>query len=212
MIGPVFFRLIQTSVNYGFKKALFFALGVSSSDWVYALLAYFGLSSLLENVTIVFWMGKIGGAVLMVLGLTSLYSAFKKDKPGFQIKNKKNFLSTSTYLQGFLINIFSPLVIFFWVAIVTLGRVKFSISENELIYYLGGALTTILVMDVLKSFLADKIRNLLTPRFISVMNGVVGAALLSFGISLLFVKLNDISTEEMMDKISLVTRLSKTLI
>ncbi|MEM7550105.1 MAG: LysE family translocator [Bacteroidota bacterium] len=201
MTGPVFFRLIQTSVNYGFRKALFFSFGVSFSDWIYATLAYFGLSSLLENEQVVFWMGKAGGGVLIALGISSLFTAFRRKAIEYEV-GAKGFFSGNTFLQGFLINIFSPFVIFFWVAIVTLGRVRFNIIDAELVYYLLGALSTILIMDTLKSYLADKIRNILTPKFLSIVNIIIGIALLVFGFSLLFISLDDISTQEMMDNMS----------
>ena len=73
--GPAFFSLIQTSVQKGFKRAIFLAIGISLSDVCFASLALMGVSSLLEDPKIKLWIGLIGSIVLLAYGL---YNWFKK--------------------------------------------------------------------------------------------------------------------------------------
>ena len=45
LIGPVFFTIIQTSIERGFWSGVFVAIGVSFSDALYILVSYLGLDS-----------------------------------------------------------------------------------------------------------------------------------------------------------------------
>jgi threonine/homoserine/homoserine lactone efflux protein len=47
-------------------------------------------------------------------------------------------------------------------------------------------LITVLATDIAKAFLADKLRKLITHRFLMIMNVVIGVFLIGFGIRLLW--------------------------
>ncbi|MER3328667.1 MAG: hypothetical protein RIF34_03735, partial [Candidatus Kapaibacterium sp.] len=50
-----------------------------------------------------------------------------------------------------------------------------------LILFLISLLTTVLVTDVAKAYLADKLRRLVTSRLMKIMNVVLGIVLIIFG-------------------------------
>ena len=62
--GPAFFKLIQTSLEKGFKPAAFIAAGIAVSDFIYVVLVYSGISSIIENDTFKFSLGAGGGCLL----------------------------------------------------------------------------------------------------------------------------------------------------
>jgi threonine/homoserine/homoserine lactone efflux protein len=194
LTGPVFFKLVQTSINHGFSKGIYFALGVSTSDAIYALLAFFGLSTLLENESFVFWMGKIGGTVLIIFGAVSIWKAIKaSDIPA--MNPRRSWFKGNFYLQGITINFLSPAVIFYWMGIIAVGRLQFSIQEEDIPFFLMGTLITILTMDTLKSYLSDRLRTYLTDRILTRLNFLIGILLIGFGIRMLFLKMSDINPE-----------------
>ena len=45
MIGPVFFALVNTSLDHGFKQSAILAFGVFLSDLVYVLVTNFGVQA-----------------------------------------------------------------------------------------------------------------------------------------------------------------------
>ena len=45
LIGPVFFTIIQTSIERGFRNGVFVAMGVSLSDILYVAICYCGYFS-----------------------------------------------------------------------------------------------------------------------------------------------------------------------
>jgi threonine/homoserine/homoserine lactone efflux protein len=63
--GPVFFLLIQTSVQKGIPQALFFDLGVLLSDLFYIIISFFGASVILGNEHYQDLIGIVGGLILV---------------------------------------------------------------------------------------------------------------------------------------------------
>jgi threonine/homoserine/homoserine lactone efflux protein len=198
LMGPVFFKLVQTSMNHGFKNGVRFALGISFSDSIYALLAYLGLASIIQKPEILFWLGKAGGTVLVLFGVSSIISAIRGHE---MIKERRNrFFKDNFFLQGLTINILSPAVIFYWMGIVTVGKVRFDIPESQIHLYLIGILSTILTFDFLKSYLAHRLKSILTAKFVRNLNFIVGALLIFFGITLFF-QVGELSEPEILKNI-----------
>jgi threonine/homoserine/homoserine lactone efflux protein len=52
-------------------------------------------------------------------------------------------------------------------------------------YFFAGVLTTILIADVSKAFLANRLRKIITTRFLLIMNRTVAVILFAFGVRLL---------------------------
>jgi threonine/homoserine/homoserine lactone efflux protein len=49
LVGPVFFTIIQTSVERGFWSGVVVSLGVSVSDILYVAICYFGVVQFINN-------------------------------------------------------------------------------------------------------------------------------------------------------------------
>jgi threonine/homoserine/homoserine lactone efflux protein len=198
LTGPVFFKLVQTSMNHGFRNGIYFALGISFSDAIYALLAYLGLASIIQSPEILFWLGKAGGSVLVLFGISSIVTALRGKN---MIKEKRSrFFKDNFFLQGLTINFLSPAVIFYWMGIITVGKVRFEITENQLHLYLIGILVTILSFDFMKSYLADRLKSLLTATFVRNLNLLVGVILIFFGVTLFF-QVGELSEPEILKNI-----------
>ncbi|MFH6982888.1 LysE family translocator [Marinoscillum sp. 108] len=187
--GPGFFALLQTSVQKGFKKAIFLALGISLSDVLYVALAIMGLASLLEKPTARMWMAIVGTVVLIAYGL---YSWFKKPKIYQEKQEADTELSYLKYmLKGFVLNGFNPFIVIFWLGIIGLVAVNYDYSSGEQIYFFVGVLTTILVSDITKAFIAYRLRAMVTPKKILILNRSVGVILILFGIQMIYFLFNN---------------------
>ena len=181
-LGPVFFLLIQTSIEKGFKKAAFTALGVSLADLIFVVLIMKGMASVLEQPAIKFWAGIIGVTLLIVFGL---YSFFKKPQLGkASIKAVPDSYSKSL-ATGLLFNLFNPSSIFFWLSLVSIVQINFGYSGNQKMQFFSGVLLAIISTDLTKSYLADKLKRFSTVRAVSFLNKVVGVILVGFGVVLL---------------------------
>ena len=185
LIGPVFFTLLQTSVEKGFFYGVMVAIGVSLSDLLYVAICYLGLINLVNNPANRVYLAYGGGAILILFGAyhifikarsKSMFKATAKEKGAFRYM-----------LKGFIINGFSPAVLFFWVGTISLVSVDFGYAEGRDFYiFFGAVLATVLLTDILKAFLSDKLRSLVTNRFMSISNIVLGIVLIVFGLRLMW--------------------------
>lgn len=181
--GPVFFALIQISVEYGFVSAMFFAAGVFISDLLCILLAYLGASQLLDSEQNKMIIGVAGGCILVVFGMLNIFK--KKQGEGKDLhlgKVNKPLLA----VKGFLINTFNPFVIIFWLGVVSLGTTKYQFTPVKTFTFLCGILGTVLITDIIKSYIAIKIRKILNPETLLLVNRIAGVIIVLFGLSLVY--------------------------
>src|SRR5688572_5531288 len=78
LIGPVFFTLLQTSIERGFSSGVFVAIGISLSDSFYIFISYFGLTKFMEATNFRHYMAYGGGVILMLFGLYYLFVKSRK--------------------------------------------------------------------------------------------------------------------------------------
>lgn len=183
-LGPGFFALIQTSVQKGFKKAVLLAVGISISDVVYVILAIMGVASLLESRNVRMWMAIFGTVLLVTYGI---YSWFKKPRVYQNEIESQTDLGYLKYIaKGFLLNGFNPFIVVFWLGIIGLVAVNYDYSDRGQIYFFCGVLTTILITDITKAFIAHRLRAMVTPRAILLMNRSVSVILILFGFQMIY--------------------------
>ncbi len=184
MLGPAFFSLLQTSIYRGFRAGLFMALGIFMSDTMLVALSYLGVSSLLtepEN-TIVF--GLIGGIVMILFGVFT----FRKKTPlskDPELREPVPIEKTKPlkYMaKGFALNLLNPFLLVFWMGWMAYVGNTYGPKSNELLVFFGGTLSTVLATDLLKCFIAGKIKQYLKPRVITIVNYCLGVILVILGV------------------------------
>jgi len=184
LIGPVFFGLIQTSINRGFKYGVFFALGVAASDITFILLTYFGFSNFFENAAFKKAIGIVGGSFMTVFGL---YYLFKPTETNISFANimQKEASKISIVFKGYIMNTLNPSVLFFWIGIVSVITVRFDEDAFMIFTFFCATIATVLSLDILKSFVANKIKIYFTHKLLNIINKVMGVVLLGVGLNML---------------------------
>lgn len=184
-IGPVFFMLVQTSIQRGFKLAMIMEFGIISSDTCCILAAYFGLASFFQNPehkTIIF---SVGSIILVIFGLVMFLS---HKKVNFQVDDElKKGDKARLFWKGFIFNITNPSVIFFWMAFVGLSIPRYSVNRYEAFVYFMGTVLTVFGIDILKVWGADKIKKYMTQKAMVNFNKFAGLGIVVFGV-FVFVK------------------------
>ncbi len=189
LVGPVFFTIIQTSVEKGFWNGALVALGVSISDILYVTICYFGLFQFLNAPSSKTNMAYAGGGILVAFGLYHLIVKARRSKTEFHSAEEKRPLKY--ILKGFIINGITPMVFIFWIGTISIATIDFGYSTGfEFFVFFTALLITVLGIDIAKAFLADKLRRLVTHKFLVIMNIVVGVCLIAFGIRLLMMAEN----------------------
>jgi threonine/homoserine/homoserine lactone efflux protein len=185
LVGPVFFAIIQTSVERGFWNGLLVALGVSLSDVMYVTICYLGLAQFINQPQNKVYMAYGGGAVLILFGLYHLLIKSRKSMNA-EVKSMEEKGKIRYFLKGFIINGISPMVILFWLGAISVASVDFGYSRGgQFMVFFASVLGTVLFTDVIKAYLADKLRNWVTPRALMFLNIGVGMILIAFGIRLI---------------------------
>lgn len=183
LIGPVFFALIQNSIEKGFWSGVFMAIGVALSDFFYILITYFGISQLVDSESFKMWLGGVGG--LIMLGFGIIYFLKPVPKTGLRQMEEGKTNRFRQVLKGFFLNGINPFVLFFWISIVSKISIDFEYSNNQALGFFVALVLTVFIVDVLKSHFATKLREIVTARFMKIMNRIVGLALILFALRLL---------------------------
>jgi len=192
-IGPVFFSLIQNSIERGFIAGFFTAVGISISDIIYVILSYFGISKLAENPNFTFYVGLMGGLILIIFGAFSIFKKRdnpKQDNPQYRQLNGGNSLLRQV-LKGFIINGINPFVFIFWIGTMSLATVEYGYSQFQIKVFFLAVLLTVFITDIIKSYLADKLSHFLNFKIMLVMNRSVGILLIVFGVRLIYLAMTD---------------------
>ncbi len=194
-LGPAFFAIIQTGINKGFRYGIYMAIGISISDIILVTISYLIGSSLFDNPDNKVYVGLIGGIILIIFGSVSWAK-----KPEILKRRKINIDNPPKdprpigyFMRGFFLNIANPFLFFFWfgaLGFVGKNALPGHILESTIIFF-SGTFVTILATDILKSFIGGKIKGYLKPRKEIILNKIVGLALVTFGIVLIFRTLNE---------------------
>lgn len=184
LVGPVFFSLIQTSIRKGMMAGVCMALGISLSDSLYILITYYGISQFMDSEGFKMFLGIAGGAIMLIFGIVYLVKPSSPNE-GAKVKVAKGAL-TRQVIKGFLLNGINPFVLLFWVGVMSLARLNLGFTSGETITYFSAIVGTVLVTDIIKSWLANLLQSVVTPGFMKVMNRIVGLLLIGFSLRLFF--------------------------
>ena len=89
--------------------------------------------------------------------------------------------------KGFFINGLTPMVLVFWLGTIGVATTKLGYdTPAKAIPFFLAIVATVFITDIIKAKLADKLREVLTPKFVRTLNLVLGIALLIFGCRLIF--------------------------
>ncbi len=186
MFGPVFFGLIHASIHKGYRKALVYASGVASSDTFFILLIYFGVAGFLQDESFRTFMKITGAAIMISFGI---YYIVKKAPDTLEVENeseKKQKPFSNLWLKGFVLNSINPSVF-----VICLGMVSYAADHyanetfNTFAFFLASVLT-VFSFDMIKAYIAHKIKIYFTNRLLNKMNKVLGIIILAAGIGLFY--------------------------
>lgn len=186
-MGPAFFALLQTSIQHGVKIAIALALGVFISDLTCVILAYYGASQIFTNPGNKIIIGIAGGTILIIFGLYTLIQKKQlQDEtiPGKIVITKPNIYLTA--VKGYFINILNPFVLILWFGWVGLITTNEDYTNVHLFVFFATTLLTVLFTDILKAVGADKIKNLLKPNTLVLINRIFGIVMLACGILMFY--------------------------
>ena len=125
--GPAVFAVIARSFSSGTLSGAYLTAGIIFGDYVFIILALFGLSTLAEAMGSTFFVIKyLSAAYLIWLG----YKLLRTKASSIDIESSKDASLTSNFLSGLLITLGNPKAILFYVgffpAFINIGDVNFT--------------------------------------------------------------------------------------
>lgn len=189
MIGPVFFMMLETSIQKGVRAASFVALGVACSDTMYIAMNYNLIKYLSSNVGsdtrgFNIALGVLGGVLMFVFGVGSLLK-----KPSRAAADADQSISKKEifryFLRGFLLNTINPFVFIFWIAPVSAALRAQEGFPRDMMFF-ASIIATVLSTDLLKVYLAQRLNRFLSDTVLLWFNRISGMVLIGFGIRLLY--------------------------
>lgn len=183
-VGPVIFTIIKLRINYGLKSAFYFIGGVWVSDVVWVVAANFFGGFLIELIRYNKTISWLGG--LFLVGLGFYYLFLKKQiteeqmEAGIEVSGRTN---AGLFVTGFLINTLNPAVIALWLAAAT-KAVSNAIDERVVLFAI--CLSLNMLADILKIYLAGKLKQKLTANNIKIVNMISGLLYVGFGVALIY--------------------------
>ncbi|MFA5948047.1 MAG: LysE family transporter [Candidatus Gracilibacteria bacterium] len=178
-IGPVFFFIINLTLQKTIYDGLVAVIAVTFVDYLYIALSIFGVGKLLEKKKIKKVFGIISSSVLIIFGIIIIKNITNNSALIDINKNLTDILSS--FMSTFLLTISSPMTIVFWTSLFTAKAIEYNYSKKELIVFgLAAGFATFIFMGtsiLLFSFIKETVPLVL----IQTLNIIVGCLLILYG-------------------------------
>ncbi|MCK9270821.1 MAG: LysE family translocator [Bacteroidales bacterium] len=181
LLGPALFALVQTSIHRGFRAGMRLAFGIFLSDLTLVFLSFIGALQIVStgNNRLIF--GIIAGFILIVYGIFTFYKTTKLNGNGHPENTNK--VSWFTLIaKGYFLNIANPFVWLFWMSVTVGVTSSYGDNTQQSVSFFAGALLTVFTTDLVKAYIAKRIKTLLNTTNIKHINRVVGILLFGFGV------------------------------
>ncbi|TDG35120.1 LysE family translocator [Pedobacter changchengzhani] len=183
LTGPVFFAMIRTSIEKGFKAGFSLAVGVIISDIVLISLVVFGSQFFEYKASFDKYVGLIGGVFLFGVGIYYLLSrtSVRCENDPLAKVSKRGYL-----IKGFLMCILTPSTLMFWIIVSGIISVKLNNMLNEKLVCFFIAMATQLSIDGAKSYYSSKLRHRIKDSALQMLNKIAGFVIILFALWLVY--------------------------
>ena len=177
--GPVFFALIKTSIESGFRAGEALAFGVVCSDVVFVGAILFGSQFFEVTPAQKIYAGITGSLILLGIGIHYL---LKKAVVQYNDHEPAAVNRMGYFFKGFLMCIFNPVMLFHWITVIGTASTLYHKGVHNRELKMAIMFVTVLIvqfsMDSLKAYYANKLRKRISPKPIHRLNYAAGIALI----------------------------------
>ncbi len=181
LFGPALFALLQTSIHRGFRSGALLAIGIFISDVTLVFLCFVGALQILNNEYNKLFFGIVSGFLLIGFGIATYTRKIQIENDANGMEKKKPGWLTYI-LKGYFMNIANPFAWIFWMGVTVGVTSNYGEKTHDAMLFFAGVLFTIVTTDILKVYVAKKLKRFLKPENISKINKFVGVLLFAFGI------------------------------
>jgi threonine/homoserine/homoserine lactone efflux protein len=184
-IGPVFFFILNLSLQRTLIDGLIAVIAVTIVDYLFIVLAVLGVGKLLEKPKMKIILGITSSIVLILFGIAMMLSIKQAE-----LGNISNTSIESDYMMSFVSTFFltisSPLTIVFWTSLFAAKAIEMGYTKRELVFFgisAGAATFIFLGFSVL---LFSLFKASIPIMLLQLLNSAVGLLLIAYGLIRLF--------------------------
>lgn len=181
-LGPLGILCIQRTVNKNWKSGIFSGMGIATADTVYAFVAGFSLSIIIDFIrTYELYFKLVGLFVLILLGIYIFRSNPTKQ---IQTYKRRGSSHVQDYLTTFLITLSNPLSVFVFVAIFTGYSIVMQFSHPlEALLTIGGIFIGCSMWWIIITGLANLFRHKFTINTLYWANRIIGLGVIIIAVA-----------------------------
>ena len=181
LVGPVFFMIINTSIKKGFLPASMLAFGVFMSDALFVVLTYFGSSFLFYMKEYQYFVGMAGGTLIFSFGIFTFFKKSAVTPDALEVIDDSKTRAIDVF-KGFMMNSLNPSALLFWLGVAGTLSSKEHFSNTGTMLFYSSALGMVFGTDLLKAYIATKLKGIINGTTLMWMNRISGLALMIYGI------------------------------
>ncbi len=184
-IGPVFFFILNLSLQRTAIDGLFAVIAVTLVDYIFITFAVLGVGKLLEKPKIKHTLGIASSLVLILFGIIMIVSI----SPVSKVCSADNLVESnyiSSFISAFLLTISSPLTIVFWTSLFAAKAIEKGYTQKQLIFFgIAAGLATLVFLGSAVTLLSI-MRTSIPLTLLRVLNIAVGLVLIFYGMIRLY--------------------------
>jgi threonine/homoserine/homoserine lactone efflux protein len=187
-VGPINLTVLTKGMRDGFKPAFWTGVGSATMEFIYCLLAMFGISAIVEHSLGNLLVQIVAFAILVYFGFRNLIVHPRKIHNGETMLNngngKVNFIKKyhiqGSFLVGMVLYALNPTFVIFWITVAGIVKSTSLISNSfdNLFFALGVGLGVVLWFYLLLKFIHNFIE--FRARTIALFHRISGVIILFF--------------------------------
>ena len=179
-VGPVFFFIINLTLQKTIFDGLIAVIAVTIVDYFYITLSIIGVARLLEKKKIKISFGIVSSAVLIIFGFILINNVFSERLSYSMSVGSTNLISSFTSV--FFLTIFSPMTIVFFTSLFTSKALEYNYTHRELIVFgFSTGLATFIFMGM-SVILFSFTKGVMSLILMQTLNIAVGVLLIGYGV------------------------------
>ncbi|MCK4800155.1 LysE family transporter [Candidatus Parcubacteria bacterium] len=187
-IGPIFFYIINLSLQKTLFDGLMGVLAATVVTYIYIALSVFGIGKMLEKEKVKKIFGIVSSIVLVIFGGIIIGGAINTGDIKVVVNTANPFAS---FTSVFLLAISNPLSVVFFTGLFSAKAIEYNYTKNELYFFgLGTGLSTLIFMGgavLMFSFL----RGMIPLIVMQALNILVGGLIIGYGVIRLVKLMNE---------------------
>lgn len=178
-IGPIFFYIVNLTLQKTTFDGLAGAFGVTLGDYAYITLSILGIAKLLENKKIKNFFGLLSSVVLIIFGLVIIRGIIGTHISTTVSPESSNIFTS--FASVFLLTLSSPLTIVLFTSVFTAKALEYNLTRKELIQFGLGTGSATFVFMASSVIIFSLIKGGIPILVIQILNIIVGCLLISYG-------------------------------